>query len=103
MKICYISHQMHDKGSGGAQVSFANFELLRQSQGKENVESICLSDFKYTNKITRKIVIFLRSIFGLSSCMGYFATKSFLDSDLLKKSDLIWCDCSLYGSLIKKN
>ena len=102
MKICYMSHHMNDKGSGASQVSQANLELLRRVKGHENIETVCLSDLNYSNKIATKILIFLRSVFGYSSCLGFFSSNSFLESDLLKKSAVIWCDGSLYGPLIKK-
>ncbi|MFH0288644.1 glycosyltransferase [Vibrio owensii] len=102
MKVCYFSHHLVDKATGAAQVSLANLDVLKNTDGIKEINEVNLSDLTCSSALIRKCIIFMRSLFGYSSCLGYIATNRILNSTLLRESQVIWCDGSLYGPLIKK-
>ncbi|HIF9248505.1 TPA: glycosyltransferase [Photobacterium damselae] len=93
---------MSEVKTGASQVSISNLKLLEKANRNNNIETVCLSSLNYNNPYVIKFLIFMRSIFGYSSCLGFFSGHKFINSELLKKSDIIWCDGSLYGPLLKK-
>ena len=100
MKILYISTMLKDAGTGGAHVSNGNYHLLEKLDLVSECSSIDCSGFEGVAPLRRRILIFIRSVFGFSSSLGFFKSRALLRSRKMADSDVIWLDGSLYGPLL---
>jgi len=102
MKLLYISSLLNSNGTGGGHVSASNYKLI---QHLDNISEILLVDCSgliNVNTLLRQLYIFMRSVLGYSSSLGFWKCRAVLKSEELKLSDVIWLDGSFYGPLVTK-
>jgi len=101
MNVLYVSSHYYSSGSGGALVAKNNFRLLSGLDSVTNIDVLDVSGFLGRGGL-RKLIIFIRSLIGLSSVLSI--TNSYLIFNRLKfkNADLIWFDGSLYGPLVTR-
>jgi hypothetical protein len=101
MNILYISSHYYSSGTGGALVSQNNFRLLNELDSVVSIAAVDMSGYLGAG-ILRKLIIFIRSLFGLSSALSFTKPHFLFKRPVFKNADLIWFDGSLYGPLVSK-